>query len=387
MASISLKLDRRRANVRGQYPIQFLLSSKGKVTTIGVGINILPEHWNGEINKAVVPKCPNARAINESIETLFFRYTNTLRELDNAGKLAGKSVSEIKALLTEIKATSNEESLSDYFHRYADSRRTENSRLACLYTLKTIEAFDKSDLSFESITVIWPMASSAGTEALPIHWSVLCRADPPADPLRSLDRLEILRPVAAAVRRKHLHHLQVGVQPAALGLGLPARQQLVIPADIGGERAEGAPVPPGPLVVHRRHDAPDVLDVILAEHPSQLLPREGLCHRGDLREAFADPRLQHIDRLGHLGRFSPCNPLFRTYRVCVFFSSYFLTFFSCGRWLVGARSAVGRILVGSWPAGWSIGRFKRLIFFVITDRYDRIGAGRTDGQKIRFFKF
>lgn len=164
MASISLKLDRRRANARGLYPIQFLLSSKGKVTTIGTGINILPEHWNGEVNKAVVPKCPNARAINESIEELFFRYTNTLRELDNSGKLAGKSVTEIKALLTEVKTTSNKESLSDYFHRYADSRRTENSRLACLYTLKTIEAFDKSDPSFEAITVIWLKAFDAYLE-------------------------------------------------------------------------------------------------------------------------------------------------------------------------------------------------------------------------------
>lgn len=164
MASISLKLDRRRATARGLYPIQFLLSSKGKVTTIGTGINILPEHWNGEVNKAVLPKCPNARAINESLEALFFKYTNTLRELDNNGKLAGKSVSEIKALMTEVKPASNKESLSDYFHRYADSRRTENSRLACLYTLKTIEAFDKSSLSFESITVIWLKAFDAYLE-------------------------------------------------------------------------------------------------------------------------------------------------------------------------------------------------------------------------------
>ncbi len=72
MATISLKLDRRRANVRGLYPIQVLLPSKGKVTAIGTRINIRPEHWNGEVNKAVVPKCPNARAINESIEALFF---------------------------------------------------------------------------------------------------------------------------------------------------------------------------------------------------------------------------------------------------------------------------------------------------------------------------
>lgn len=164
MASISLKLDRRRATARGLYPIQFLLSSKGKVTTIGTGINILPEHWNGEVNKAVLPKCPNARAINESLEALFFKYTNTLRELDNNGKLAGKSVSEIKALITEVKTASNKESFSDYFHRYAGSRRTENSRLACLYTLKTIEAFDKSSLSFESITVIWLKAFDAYLE-------------------------------------------------------------------------------------------------------------------------------------------------------------------------------------------------------------------------------
>ena len=164
MASISLKLDRRRATARGLYPIQFLLSSKGKVTTIGTGINILPEHWNGEVNKAVLPKCPNARAINESLEALFFKYTNTLRELDNNGKLAGKSVTEIKALMTEVKTASNKESLSDYFHRYAGSRRTENSRLACLYTLKTIEAFDKSSLSFESITVIWLKAFDAYLE-------------------------------------------------------------------------------------------------------------------------------------------------------------------------------------------------------------------------------
>lgn len=164
MASISLKLDRRRANARGLFPIQFLLSSKGKVTTIGTGINILPEHWNGEVNKAVVPKCPNARAINESIEALFFRYTNTLRELENDGKLAGKSVADIKALLTIVKTASHKETLAEYFRRYAESRRTENSRLTYLYTLKAIEAFDKSDLSFESITVIWLKAFHAYLE-------------------------------------------------------------------------------------------------------------------------------------------------------------------------------------------------------------------------------
>lgn len=164
MASIRITLDTRRANAKGLYPIKFIISHQSVSTSIRTGFSVKAEHWNGEVSKAVFPKCPNARAINENIEALFFRYTNTLRELDNSGKLAGKSVSEIKALLTEVKTTSNKESFSDYFHRYADSRRTENSRLACLYTLKTIEAFDKSDLSFESITVIWLKAFDAYLE-------------------------------------------------------------------------------------------------------------------------------------------------------------------------------------------------------------------------------
>lgn len=164
MASISLKLDRRRATARGLYPIQFLLSSKGKVTTIGTGVNIRPEHWNGEVNKAVLPKCPNARAINESIESLFFKYTNTLRNLENDGKLVGKSVTEIKKLLGEIRSGSSKESLTDYFSRYAESRRTEKSREVYRYTLKTIRAFDNEEVPFEKVNVIWLKAFDAHLE-------------------------------------------------------------------------------------------------------------------------------------------------------------------------------------------------------------------------------
>lgn len=164
MASISLKLDRRRATARGLYPIQFLLSSKGKVTTIGTGVNIRPEHWNGEVNKAVLPKCPNARAINESIESLFFKYTNTLRNLENDGKLVGKSVTEIKKLLVEVRSGSSKESLTDYFRRYAESRRTEKSREVYRYTLKTIQAFDNEEVPFEKVNVIWLKAFDAHLE-------------------------------------------------------------------------------------------------------------------------------------------------------------------------------------------------------------------------------
>lgn len=166
MASISIRLDKRRANARGLYPIQFLLSHKGRVTTIGTGISIRPEHWNGEINKVVVPKCPNARAINESLEALFFKYTNTLRELNNDGKLVGKSVTDIKKLLTACRTEYSKESLTDYFSKYAASRRTEKSQEVYRYTLKAIRAFDSEGISFEKVNVIWLKAFDAHLEKL-----------------------------------------------------------------------------------------------------------------------------------------------------------------------------------------------------------------------------
>lgn len=161
MATITLKLDRRRANARGLFPVQFLLSHKGATTTIGTGISIRPEHWNGEINKAVVPKCPNARAINADLEEAYFRLSNTLRGLEADGRLAGKGVVEIKRLLTATRSEQRPELFTDYLQRYADSRRTENSREAYLYTLKTVRAFGGHDLTFEEITVVWLRALEA----------------------------------------------------------------------------------------------------------------------------------------------------------------------------------------------------------------------------------
>ena len=162
MATISLKLDRRRANIRGLYPVQFLISHKGATTTIRTGISIRPEHWNGAINHAVTPKCPNARAINADLEALYFRYANALRRLEIDGKLAGKSMSEVRRLLTAAPQTAASPKLfTDYFQRYADSRRTENSREAYLYTLKTVRAFGGHDLTFEEITVVWLKALEA----------------------------------------------------------------------------------------------------------------------------------------------------------------------------------------------------------------------------------
>ena len=154
MATISLRLDTRRANAQGLFPIQFTLSIKGRTTSIGTGISIRAEHWIGEINKAVKPQCPNARAINDSIEKLYFEYSNRLREIDARGH--AYSVAELRKVLTEKKEDSSRKiRFIDYMTRYAESRRTDKSTEACLYTLKVIRDFAGDDIAFCDITSNW----------------------------------------------------------------------------------------------------------------------------------------------------------------------------------------------------------------------------------------
>lgn len=102
MATITLKLDTRRANAGGRYPIQFQLPHNSKCTTISTGISIRSEYWIGEINKAA-PQCPNAKALNSDLEALYFKYSNALRQMEVADALTGMHVTDIRKILTDNK--------------------------------------------------------------------------------------------------------------------------------------------------------------------------------------------------------------------------------------------------------------------------------------------
>lgn len=150
-----MRLDRRRTNVKGLFQISFFITDKGAAASIATGIWICDAHWLGNVEHAVSPKCPNARAINDHLEKMYFKYSNALRDMNERGALAGKSASEIKRMLTEPAIDPGKPSFKAFMKTYAESRRTENSSAACLYTLKVIDAFDHRDIRFEHITVPW----------------------------------------------------------------------------------------------------------------------------------------------------------------------------------------------------------------------------------------
>lgn len=154
MAKITLLLDMRRANAKGLYPIQFRLSHNSSHTSIGSGVSIKPEHWVGEINRAVKSNCPNAKRINEELETLYYKLSNALRDLELCTSIRLMRVAEIKRLILNEQHAVEFPSFTSYFKQYADTRLAENSRIACRLTLKTIMDYSGS-MDFNEVTVRW----------------------------------------------------------------------------------------------------------------------------------------------------------------------------------------------------------------------------------------
>lgn len=160
MATIILKLDTRRANAKGQYPIQLQLSHNSKSTSISVGISVKSEFWIGEINKAVAAQCPNAKQLNSDIEAIYFKYSNALRSLDVYGKIQGMTLADIRKSITQVGGVTKKTTFSDYFELFISRKERESTANIYRHTLsKVIQFAGKSghpaNWDFEEITHDW----------------------------------------------------------------------------------------------------------------------------------------------------------------------------------------------------------------------------------------
>lgn len=159
MAKIILKLDTRRANASGRYPIQLQLSHNSKCTSISTGISIRPEHWCGEVNRAVTTQCPNGKQLNADIEALYFKYSNALRELEIANRVQAMTVADIRKALVQEQVVVERVTFDKFFAEFISRKEKENTANSYRHTLSKIKAFATKerhgDWSFEDITLDW----------------------------------------------------------------------------------------------------------------------------------------------------------------------------------------------------------------------------------------
>ena len=157
MASLNVKLDTRRANTNGDYPVKLVISNNQTDAYISLNIDLPERAWikNG-IERPVKTSHPGARIINDKIQSLFIEFRKKISDLELSGFCRTSKASDIKKRLLEEKAVilPVDVFFSDYALKYADSCRSSRTGRNYIYTVSKLKEYAcKENICFEDITL------------------------------------------------------------------------------------------------------------------------------------------------------------------------------------------------------------------------------------------
>lgn len=116
MAKISVKLDRRYKNAKGESPIVFFISKNRTRVSISSGVYAKENIVTGEYSRMIDESVPTAKKINTEIYTQFLTYNTALQELTRTGKEYYMTPVDIKNVLLNRKS---EGAMAGSFTSYA----------------------------------------------------------------------------------------------------------------------------------------------------------------------------------------------------------------------------------------------------------------------------
>lgn len=154
MATITLKLDTRRKNKNGEYPIVYSISHQSVSCTIPSGICIKESELYGDSKRMVRSIVANSDEINAQLYNLLRDYQDKLASLEQQNKVANMTASEIKRyILTADDELNDKTSFTDYAKRHLE-KYSGNTRRTYEYTLRLLDQhFNGNVIFFKDITV------------------------------------------------------------------------------------------------------------------------------------------------------------------------------------------------------------------------------------------
>lgn len=97
MASIQIKLDRRRANSKGEYPIKFIVLCNKTNTSISTFISVPETAWIKDgVQRPLKNTYPGSKSINDTIEKHYLLMKHKLFELEGRGKICSMQAIDVK---------------------------------------------------------------------------------------------------------------------------------------------------------------------------------------------------------------------------------------------------------------------------------------------------
>jgi integrase len=158
MASILVKLDRRRANAKGNYPVKIVIFNNQTNASISVSFSVPEGAWLKDgLRRPVKASYPGAKMINDRIETFYMEIRKKILELEESGRILRMKAADVKNfVLAEVEAERTEAvTFSSFARRFIDGCRAQKTKQAYEYTLNALRKhFDDFDsLPFEDITL------------------------------------------------------------------------------------------------------------------------------------------------------------------------------------------------------------------------------------------
>jgi integrase len=155
MASIRIKLDRRKANAEGNYPVKIIIFNNQTNASVSLNLYIPEKAWSGDgLDRPVKSSHPASKIINNRIQERYTAIMKAIIDLERDGKTVQMKAVEIKNHIINKNSppVNTRPSFGRYANRYADSCKSMGTGTNYRYTIKKLNEYAKKDLSFEDIT-------------------------------------------------------------------------------------------------------------------------------------------------------------------------------------------------------------------------------------------
>ncbi len=154
MARITIKLDQRRANKRGEYPIYIVINHARSNTLVATGVSCLPKDYEGgDAMHTLAPKAPNAKTVNRYICDLYNEVMQFIYELDKSGRLDTMTCAEVRTAFEQRNVQEVQEPKETFTEHLAALAATKEGkyRQSFDYTMSWLQQFHPDPIEFEAL--------------------------------------------------------------------------------------------------------------------------------------------------------------------------------------------------------------------------------------------
>ena len=160
MASLLIKLDKRRKDTEDVYPAKLVIFNNQTSAYISLGISLPEKAWVKDgAERPVITTYPGARIINDDIQALYIRIRKIVSDLEFSGQAEGMKATEVKKHILSTMADTPkkaEVSFSSFAQDYTEGCRSNKTRQNYLYTASKLKEFTQKEIiPFEEITHIF----------------------------------------------------------------------------------------------------------------------------------------------------------------------------------------------------------------------------------------